>query len=60
METVAKQMIVNSADSHVLEPKELWIEQLPKSMQSRAPRGVIEGEREGDRCQRVIVPFGEV
>ena len=36
---------VNSADSHVLEPPEIWLE-VPRSMRERAPRTVREGDRE--------------
>jgi predicted TIM-barrel fold metal-dependent hydrolase len=36
---------VNSGDSHILEPPEIW-QALPRSMRDRAPRTVQEGERE--------------
>ena len=30
--------LVNSADSHVVEPLDLWVQRLPKQLRRRAPR----------------------
>jgi predicted TIM-barrel fold metal-dependent hydrolase len=37
--------LINSADSHVVEPLELWQERLPTRLRERAPRREIEGDR---------------
>lgn len=37
---------VNSADSHVLEPDDIWDQMLPAELASRAPRAERQGERE--------------
>ncbi|UGQ11239.1 amidohydrolase [Yinghuangia sp. ASG 101] len=45
----------NSADSHVLEPDDLWLQALPKSLAERAPRS----ER-GDRFEVLYIDGGQV
>jgi predicted TIM-barrel fold metal-dependent hydrolase len=38
-------LLVNSADSHVVEPLDLWVKRLPEHLRDRAPRiEVIDGE----------------
>jgi hypothetical protein len=39
-------MLVNSADSHVLEPDGLWLDNLPPSLRDRAPHSRLEGGQE--------------
>jgi predicted TIM-barrel fold metal-dependent hydrolase len=38
--------VVNSADSHVFEPDDLWIDNLPAAMRERGPVTEVVGERE--------------
>jgi len=44
--TGATRAWVNSADSHVLEPDDIWDATLPERLAKRAPRAEREGERE--------------
>src|SRR4051812_33145545 len=47
--------VVNSGDSHVLEPDDLWIDNLPGEFRARAPRRAIEGEYEVNYLDGEIV-----
>jgi predicted TIM-barrel fold metal-dependent hydrolase len=38
--------LINSADSHVMEPKDLWLRKLPPKLAELGPRSVTEGDRE--------------
>ena len=37
--------LINSADSHVMEPKDLWLRKLPPKLADLGPRSVTEGDR---------------
>jgi len=36
-----------SADSHMIEPAELWVERIDKSFKDRAPRAVVNKDKPG-------------
>jgi predicted TIM-barrel fold metal-dependent hydrolase len=38
--------VINSADSHIMEPSDLWLRRLPASMRDLGPRSTTEGDRE--------------